>query len=87
MAMTMKMAMKTSVIWFRYKRNLFALVNKLTFTEVLLLIRLLFRLLKNYRGIFCGIDTTAIFISRTVKIRKFKMLYFQNEGRFQAEKL
>ena len=72
------------------KNAFFLLVSKLAFTETSSVLLKMYKLLKIIRRQLIFKQTSLlrlllIVVSHTVKIRKFKMLYFQNERRYRAE--
>ena len=72
------------------KNAFFLLVSKLAFTETSSVLFKMYKLLKIIRRQLIFKQTSLlrlllIVVSHTVKIRKFKMLYFQNERCYRAE--
>ena len=82
---------KTSGVHFCQKRGLFSLVNIRKFRQIFLLILTLFRMLKiAVRVILKMRNSSTIAVppmSRTMKIRKLKLFYFQKNARYRAKEL
>ena len=79
---------KTSGIHFCQKRGLFSLVNIRKFRQIFLLILALFRMLIiAVRVILKMRNSSATAVSRTMKIRKLKLFYFQKNARYRAKEL
>ena len=82
---------KTSGVHFCQKRSLFSLVNIRRFRQMFLLIFTLFRMLKISGRVILKIRnssaTAVLLMSRTMKIRKLKLFYFQKNTRYRAKEL
>ena len=82
---------KTSGVHFCQKRGLFSLVNFRKFRQTFLLIVTLFRMLKIAVRVILKIRnssvTTILLMSRTMKIRKWKLFYCQKNARYRAKEL
>ena len=70
---------KTSGVHFFYKSSFFSLENQPTCAKTYLVILEMVMLLKIKRRDFFQRDSIPVLVSRTVKTRKFVLLYFRNE--------
>ena len=82
---------KTSGVHFCQKRGLLSLVNIRKFGQMFLLILTLFRKLKISGRVILKIRnssvTAVLLMSRTIKIPKLELFYFQKNARYRAKKL
>ena len=82
---------KTSGVHFCQKRGLFSLVNIRKFGQIFLLILTLFRMPKISGRVILktrnSSATAVLLMSRTMKIRKLKLFYFQKNARYRAKEL
>ena len=82
---------KTSGVHFCQKRGLFSLENFRKLRQMFLLILALFRMLKIAGRVIVKIPnssaTAVLLMSRTMKIRKLKLFYFQKNARYRAKEL
>ena len=82
---------KTSGVHFCQKRGLFFFVNIRNFRQIFLLILTLFRMLNIAVTVILKVrnsSATAVPpMSRTMNIRKLKLLYFQKNARYRAKEL
>ena len=84
---------KTSGVHFCQKRGLFSLLHIRKFRQIFLLILTLFRMLKIAVRVVLKMrnsSATAVLrspMSRTMKIRKLKLFYFQKNARYRAKEL
>ena len=82
---------KTSGVHFCQKRGLFSLVNIRKFRQIFPLILTLFRMLKIAARVILKMRNSSVTavppMSRTMKIRKLKLFYFQKNARYRAKEL
>ena len=80
---------KTSGVHFCQKRGLFSLANIRKCRQIFLLILTLFRMLKIAVRVILKMRNSSATapMSRTMKIRKLKLFYFQKNARYRAKEL
>ena len=76
---------KTSGVHFYQNRGLFSIVNIRKFRQMFLIVLTLFRMLKISGRVILKMRnssaTAVLLMSRTIKIRKLKLFYFQKNAR------
>ena len=89
--MAAKNRKKTYGVHFYQNRGLFSIVNIRKFRQMFLILLTLFRMLKISGRVILKMRnssaTAVLLMSRTIKIRKLKLFYFQKNARQRAKEL